>query len=72
MKYIDIKKNSPVETYENNLFLAVSDMFWDLVFETEIDHLSGFTEDQARKIIIRDVNDIINESVRQFRDNDIQ
>ena len=21
MKYIDIKKNSPVETYENNLFL---------------------------------------------------
>ncbi len=66
MKYKDIKKNSPVETYQDNLFLAVTDIFWDMVAN------SDFSENEARKTIIRDVNDIIDESLRQATEDDIQ
>jgi len=31
MTYQNIKKDSPVDTYQDNLFLAVSDMFWDMI-----------------------------------------
>jgi len=53
MKYKNIKKNSSVETYQDNLFLAVTDMFVEMVVNADIN------KKEARRLIIRDVNEII-------------
>ena len=66
MTYQNIKKDSPVDTYQDNLFLAVSDMFWDMITRSNI------KEKEAREIIIRDVKDVIDESLRQAREDDIR
>jgi len=66
MKYKDIKKNSPVDVFQNNLFLAITDMYWDMIIQ------SDYEVKEARKIIIRDVNDIIDETLRQEKEDDIQ
>jgi len=66
MKYKNIKKDSPVETYQDNIFLAVTDMFWDMIVNAD------YTQNEARKIIIRDVNAAIDESIRQYEEDDIQ
>ena len=60
MKYKNIKKNSSVETYQDNLFLAVSDMFADMIVMTDI------KKTEARVIIIRDVNEIIDQMIKEF------
>ena len=60
MKYKNIKKNSSVETYQDNLFLAVTDMFAEMMSVTDIN------KTEARVIIIRDVNDIIDQMIKEF------
>lgn len=60
MKYKNIKKNSSVETYEDNLFLAVTDMFVDMVAD------AGINKKEARRLIIRDVNEIIDQTIKEF------
>ena len=60
MKYKNIKKNSSVETYQDNLFLAISDMFVDMVAD------AGIKKTEARRLIIRDVNEIIDANIREF------
>ena len=64
MKYKNIKKDSPVETYQDNIFLAVTDMFWDMRLNAD------FSKKEARKLIIRDVNKILDESIRQFEEDE--
>jgi hypothetical protein len=59
MKYKNIKKNSSVDTYQDNLFLAVSDMFVDMVAD------AGIKKTEARRLIIRDVNEIIDANIKQ-------
>ena len=66
MKYKNLTKKSSPDAHLDNLFLAVSDLFWDMVIEAEI------SEKEARKLVIRDVNLIISESLRQFRSGKIQ
>ena len=60
MKYKTIKKNSSVETYQDNLFLAVTDMFADMIAKTDIN------KTEARVIIIRDINEIIDQTIKEF------
>ena len=60
MKYKNIKKNSSVDTYQDNLFLAVSDMFVDMVAD------AGIKKTEARRLIIRDVNEIIDANIKEF------
>ena len=65
MKYKNIKKNTKVDTYLDNLFIAVSDMFWDMVDV-------GITDAEARRLINRNVKMIIDEGLRQDKENDIR
>ena len=65
MKYKNIKKNTKVDTYLDNLFIAVSDMFWDMVDV-------GITDAEARMLINRNVKMIIDEGLRQDKENDIR
>jgi len=60
MKYKNIKKNSSVETYQDNLFLAVTDMFVEMVVNADIN------KKEARRLIIRDVNEIIDANIKEF------
>ena len=61
------KKNpKDVDGYLDNLFLAVTDIFWDMVVKADI------SEKEARRLIIRDVNLVIDESLRQFKSGDIR
>jgi len=61
------KKNpKDYDAYLDNLFLAVTDVFWDMVVKADI------SEKEARKLIIRDVNLVIDESLRQFNSGDIR
>ena len=61
------KKNpKDYDAYLDNLFLAVTDVFWDMVVKADI------SEKEARKLIIRDVNLVIDESLRQFKSGDIR
>ena len=69
MKYKNIEKISldgipyeKTETYLNNLFLDVTDMFWDMRLNAD------FSKKEARKLIIRDK--ILDESIRQFEEDD--
>ena len=66
MKYKNLKKDSSVDDHLDNLFLAVTDMFWSMRFDADL------SEKEARKLIIRDVNDVLNESIRQDKEDDIQ
>ena len=66
MKYKNIKKNSQPEVYQGNLFLAVTDMLWEMMYVKIVE------EKEVRKIIIRDTNAVIDESLRQAREDDIQ
>jgi len=61
MKYKNLTSKSPKKAYLGNLFLAVADIFWDMVLESDI------REKEARRLIIRDVNLIIDESLRQYK-----
>jgi len=61
------KKNpKDYNAYLDNLFLAVTDVFWDMVVKAEL------SDNEARKLIIRDVNLVIDESLRQFKSGKIQ
>jgi len=61
------KKNpKDYDAYLDNLFLAVTDIFWDMVVKADI------SEKEARRLIIRDVNLVIDESLRQFKSGDIR
>ena len=60
LKYRDIKKNTAVSTYQNNLFIAVSDAFVDMVIS------SGMSLTEARRIILRDVNTTIKEMTSEL------
>ena len=54
MKYQNIKKSAPVDTYHNNLFIAVADMWWDMV---DVD----ISRSEARRLVLRNVNLILDE-----------
>jgi len=60
MKYKNIKKSSKIDTYQNNLFLAVTDMHVDMVVSADI------SPAEAKRLIIRNVNLIIDENVKEF------
>lgn len=61
------KKNpKSQDAYLDNLFLSVTDIFWDMVVKGDI------SEKEARRLIIRDVNLVIDESLRQFKSGKIQ
>jgi len=60
MKYKNITKNSLVTTYHDNLFLAVTDMFVDMVGE------AGMSKKEARRLLLRDVNEIIDTDIKEF------
>ena len=46
--------------------MSVTDIFWDMVVKGDI------SEKEARRLIIRDVNLVIDESLRQFKSGKIQ
>ena len=60
------KKPKNPDAYLDNLFLAVTDIFWSMVVDSDI------SEKEARRLIIRDVNLVIDESLRQFKSGKIQ
>jgi len=60
------KKPKNPDAYLDNLFLSVTDIFWDMVVKSDI------SEKEARRLIIRDVNLVIDESLRQFKSGDIR
>ena len=60
MKYKNIKKSSKVDTYQDNLFLAVTDMHVDMVTQADI------SPAEAKRLILRNVNLIIDENVKEF------
>ena len=64
MSYKKNPKNP--DAHIDNLFLAVTDIFWSMVLDSDI------SEKEARRLIIRDVNLIIDESLRQFKSGKIQ
>ena len=59
-------KNGSPDEHLDNLFLAVTDIFWNMRLDADI------SEKEARKLIIRDVNMVLDESIRQFEEDDIQ
>ena len=63
MSYKKNPKNA--DGYLDNLFLAVTDIFWDM-------KVSGISTSEARKLINRDVKMVIDESLRQFKTGDIR
>ena len=61
------KKNpKDYDDYLDNLFMAVTDVFWDMVIKADI------SEKEARRLVNRDVNLVIDESLRQFKSGKIQ
>jgi len=65
MKYKNIKKSTPVDTYHNNLFIAVADMYWDMVDV-------GISPTEAKSLTLRNVNLVLQETMRQFKTGDIE
>ena len=63
MSYKKNPKNA--DAYLDNLFLAVTDIFWDM-------KVTGISTAEARKLINRDVKMVIDESLRQFKSGDIR
>ena len=66
MKYKNLKKSSSVDDHLDNLFLAVTDIYYSMVLDSDI------SEKEARRLIIRDVNMVLDESIRQYEEDDIQ
>jgi len=66
MKYKNLSSKSSPDAHIDNLFLAVTDIFWSMVLDSDI------SEKEARRLIIRDVNLFIDESLRQFKSGKIQ
>ena len=66
MKYKNLTSKSSPDDHLDNLFLSVSDIFWSMVLDSDI------SEKEARRLIIRDVNLFIDESLRQFKSGKIQ
>jgi len=62
MKYKNITKNSPVDVYLDNLWLAVGDMYVEMVTQTGISTL------EAKKLITRDVKFIMSDIERDMKD----
>jgi len=60
MKYKNIKKSSKVDTYMDNLFLAVTDMHVSMVGAAEL------SPAEAKRLILRNVKLIIDENVKEF------
>ena len=61
------KKNpKDYDAYLDNLYLAVTDVFWSMGVDAEL------SDNEARKLIIRDVNLVIDESLRQFKSGKIR
>tara|TARA_R100000687_G_C6319716_1_gene104403 strand:+ start:326 stop:517 length:192 start_codon:yes stop_codon:yes gene_type:complete len=63
MSYKKNPKNP--DGYLDNLFLAVTDIFWDM-------KVTGISTAEARKLINRDVKMVIDESLRQFKTGNIR
>ena len=66
MKYKNLSSKSSPDDHLDNLFIAVSDIFWSMVLDSDI------SEKEARRLIIRDVNLVIDETLRQFKSGDIR
>jgi len=59
-KFKNIKKNSPVETYQDNVSIAISDQFMEMIVNAD------FSRKEARKIILRDVKFIIDDLEKEI------
>jgi len=66
LKYKNLTSKSSADAHIDNLFLATTDIFWSMVLDSDI------SEKEARRLIIRDVNLFIDESLRQFKSGKIQ
>ena len=66
MKYKNLSSKSSPDDHLDNLFIAVTDIFWSMVLDSDI------SEKEARRLIIRDVNLVIDESMRQEKSGDIR
>jgi|GEM_PF-1977595 len=64
MSYKKNPKNP--DAYLDNLFLAVTDIFWSMKVDAEM------STAKARRLINRDVKMVIDESLRQFNEDDIR
>jgi hypothetical protein len=64
MSYKKNPKNP--DAYLDNLFLAVTDLFWSMKVDARM------STSEARKLINRDVKMVIDESLRQFKSGDIR
>jgi len=62
MKYKNITKNSPVDVYLDNLWLAVGDMYVEMVTQTGISTL------EAKKLITRGVKFIMSDIDKDMKD----
>ena len=62
MKYKNITKNSPVDVYRDNLWLAVTDMYVDMVTQTNI------STSEAKILITRDVKFIMSDIDKDMKD----
>jgi len=62
MKYKKITKNSPVDVYLDNLWIAVGDMYVDMVTQTNI------STSEAKILITRDVKFILSDIERDMKD----
>ena len=62
MKYKNIKKRSSVNTYNDNLFLAVSDIYVDMVTQADI------SISEAQRLVIRNVKLILTEMTKELRE----
>jgi len=61
MKFRDIKKRSDVRIYQNNLFLAVTDMFVDMVTQAAI------SPSEARRLVMRDTKIFIDGVAKELK-----
>lgn len=61
MKFRDIKKRSDVRIYQNNLFLAVTDMFVDMVTQAAI------SPSEARRLVMRDTKIFIDGAAKELK-----
>jgi len=60
LKFKNIKKNSPPITYQDNLFIAVSDHFMEMIVNADL------SRKESRKIILRDVKFIIDDLEKEI------
>tara|TARA_R110000765_G_scaffold86329_2_gene166150 strand:- start:46 stop:243 length:198 start_codon:yes stop_codon:yes gene_type:complete len=65
MKYKNIRKQEKVDTYLDNLFIAVTDMFWDMI---DVD----ISPTKARSLVLRNVKLALDETMKQFKSGKIR